>query len=68
VSRSVDLPALHQHLRERYENVPAYQALWRAAVEGRFPAFREGRGWRVREEDEPRVAVALGLIPRQVAA
>ena len=40
---------------------PPYGSLWRAAVEGRFPAHQVGGRWHYRPADLQAIGAALGL-------
>ena len=60
-SDDLDIPALSIELRERYGASLAYQALWRAVVDGLVPARRVGRVWRIKRVDVPAIASNLGL-------
>jgi hypothetical protein len=53
-----DIPA---ELRRRYGQTASYSVLWKAAVEGDFPAERVRNRWFVRRSDLPRVAQVLGI-------
>lgn len=62
------LSGLTRRLRSVHGDLtPSYQALWRAAAEGRFPAEQLGGRWRVSEQDIALVEAALGLVPRRLA-
>jgi hypothetical protein len=53
-----DIPA---ELRRLYGQTASYSVLWKAAVEGAFPAERVRHRWFVRRGDLPCVAQALGI-------
>jgi hypothetical protein len=53
-----DVPA---ELRRLYGQTASYSVLWKAAVEGAFPAERVRNRWFVRRTDLPRVAQALSI-------
>ncbi len=56
------------HLRRNYgDRAPSYNTIWKAVTEGRIPAERRGRSWRVADTDLERVRVAMDL-PRPRAA
>jgi hypothetical protein len=59
----LDLISTLERLRARHGRAPSYQRLWGAAASGRVPAWREGRGWRVRAADLPALATHFGLTP-----
>jgi hypothetical protein len=69
-SDAYDISSLIRALRQsgEYDRVPSYNDVWRAVAEGRIPATREKRGWKIRREDRERAAEALGLSRRPVAA
>lgn len=46
----------------------SYWRLWAACAEGRVPAHRQGREWRIRRSDLSRVAEAFRLAARSRAA
>ena len=52
----LDLISLRETLQEKHGlAAPTYSRLWRAAVNGRFPARRVHRVWHVRVADIPLV-------------
>jgi nucleoid-associated protein YgaU len=53
-----DIPA---ELRRLYGQTASYSVLWKAAVEGAFPAERVRNRWYIQRADLPRVAQALGI-------
>jgi hypothetical protein len=62
-STKFDLIALRDALERRYGIAPSYSQIWLAVANGKIPARREGRGWRVNQTDLPAVAVYFELTP-----
>jgi hypothetical protein len=52
----LDLIGLREELERQYGVGPSYSQLWFAAANGRIPARREGRSWRVSTTDLPTIA------------
>jgi excisionase family DNA binding protein len=50
-------------LRQQHGVAATYHRLWVAVVEGRIPAVRVGKRWKIRRSDLPRAATALGPHP-----
>jgi hypothetical protein len=65
-----DIPGLIHDFHEAgdFDRVPTYSEVWRAAAGARIPAHRVGRVWMIHKQDRARVAEALGLTRRPVAA
>ena len=58
----IQFTTLAKRLREEHgAKAPSYQALWRAAAEGRIPAHKVTNRWYVHEEDMPLVEAEFGL-------
>ena len=57
------LPELRQH-----GIATTYHRLWAAVVEGRIPAVRVGKRWKIRRSDLSHAATALGPHPAPTAA
>src|SRR4051794_34092203 len=56
-------------IRREFGTAPSYNQLWARIVDGRVPAHRDGRAWRIRRADLPPPADACGLsVARPVAA
>lgn len=68
ISDSLGIFETIRTLRELHGSAPRYQALWLAIGEGRVPAHRQGREWRIRRTDLPRVAEVFRLAARSRAA
>jgi hypothetical protein len=62
-SPKIDLITLREDLERRYGVAPSYSQLWLAVVNGKIPARREGRIWRVNRADLPTVATYFELTP-----
>ena len=64
----LELPTFCQRLHDRYEHAPAYQDIWRGAVNRRFVAERVGGRWRIpagaEERAEAEAVAAFGLKPK----
>jgi hypothetical protein len=67
-SDDLELPEVLVKLRAEHGVSTTYHLLWKAVVEGRVPAHRVGKRWKVRPNDTPQVAVVLGVQPSAVAA
>lgn len=52
-----------RELREAHGCSTTYPRLWSAVVNGRVPAIRLGRRWRLRRVDLPNIAAALSAQP-----
>jgi hypothetical protein len=60
----IDLITLRERLQKKHgRKGPTYNQLWRAAANGRFPARRVHRLWRIREADIPLVEEFYELTP-----
>lgn len=66
-SDELDLTEALPELRALHGSRISYQRLWLAVVEGRVPARREGKRWRVRQSDLPAIAAAFGTPPAVAA-
>jgi hypothetical protein len=66
-STDLDLITAIVRLRERYGRAPSYATMWTAVASNRVPAWRQGRGWRIREADLPLVAAHFGLAGSHLA-
>jgi hypothetical protein len=60
-SAKFDLIELRGALERQYGIAPSYSQIWLACANGKLPARREGRGWRVNRADLPLVAEHFGL-------
>jgi len=60
----LELTEVLPELRQRYGIATTYHRLWVAVVEGRIPATRVGKRWKIRRGNLPRAAGALD--PRQI--
>jgi hypothetical protein len=59
-----DLITLRERLQKKHgRKAPTYDQPWRAAANGRFPAHRVHRLWRVYETDIPLVEAFYELTP-----
>ena len=66
-SDETDLPDVLRELRKQCGLDTTYSRLWRGIVEGRVPAVRVGKRYRVSRANYPAVVEALGLTPLRAA-
>ena len=61
VTHLLSLTDTPRELRQRGVST-TYQALWRAAMEGRIPAIRQGRRWFIRAADLDAIATVFAAV------
>lgn len=57
------LPETVGELRTKFGVCASYLQLWRGVIEGRVPAVRVGRQYRIKRADLPTAAEALRAVP-----
>ncbi len=66
-STDLDIHGLLTQLATKHGIQLSYQQAWSLIIAGRIPAHREGRNWRIKEEDMPAIAGNLGPTPTLAA-
>lgn len=56
MSHQIELVAVPAALRQAHNVTVAYPRLWRAVVDGRVPAIRDGRRWYIEQDKLPEIA------------
>jgi hypothetical protein len=67
-SDDLELTEALEVLRTEHGVQASYHQLWMAVVEGRAPAYRVGKRWKVKRSDVPVIAEVLGGTSAAVAA